>query len=295
MPPRTRSGSCSSRPSRRSPVRAAHHRRGTGSSASPGTAAMDALKGRQLHPPAPPDASLPTPRRRERRGGATSGAATPCPGWEERVLDRLAQTARRKASRRRAVAASGAAILAAAAAGYFFFLRGPPPARASHAGGRRPARAHGPASRSGGPARRHHRADRQPRGRGLGGDPACTGTTPSSCSAAPIRSRPPERGRTCFVRTQLLVATVPVPAVGVYQPLLVTSRRPLPEPTGSLPADSARLLESGAAVVLGPRPSRAVLERPGAEPSPHAALRPQHAARAQLGRARGGQAPLIPW
>ncbi|HVP59990.1 MAG TPA: hypothetical protein VMT11_05505 [Myxococcaceae bacterium] len=178
-------------------------------------------------------------------------ATAPGAGWEERVLARISETARRKASRRRTVLASVTAMLAAAAAGYVFFLRGPPPAaHPTLAAIVRPGRAG------------------QLRGLGVQpGDVIELTANRGGASSAEIRlyrndadlvfrcpdpARPLELGRTCFVRTQLLVGTVPVPGVGVYQPLLVTSTRPVPEPTGSLQTDSARLLESGAAVLLGP-------------------------------------------
>jgi hypothetical protein len=189
--------------------------------------------------------------RRIAEGLGTLHGGTPSAGWEERVLLRIAETTRRKASRRRTVLASATAMLAAAAAGYVFFLRGTPPA------------AHPTLAAVVRPARLGLL-------RGLGVQPGdileLTANRAGASSAeirlyrndaevvfrCPDRAGPPERGRTCFVRTQLLVGTVPVPSTGVYQPVLVTSTRPLPEPTGSLQTDSARLLESGAAVVLGP-------------------------------------------
>jgi hypothetical protein len=163
----------------------------------------------------------------------------------------LRAAVRKKASRRRAVLAGATAILVAAAAGYFLFLRRTvPTAHPTLAALVRPARGGSPrgpgvqpgdvieltANRAGAPSAeiRLYRNDTE------------------VVFRCPDRLQAPQRGRTCFVRTQLLVGTVPVPSVGVYQPLLVTSTHPLPEPTGSLQADSARLLESGAAVILGP-------------------------------------------
>lgn len=159
---------------------------------------------------------------------------------------------RKKASRRRALLAAATAILVAAGAGYILFLRRTAPA------------AHPTLAAIVRPGR----GGQKP---GLGvqpGDVIELTANRAGASSAEIRlyrndvevvfrcpdraALMPERGRTCFVRTQLLVGTVPVPSLGVYQPLLITSTRPFPEPTGNLQTDSARLLESGAAVILGP-------------------------------------------
>ena len=175
----------------------------------------------------------------------------PSPDWEERVLSAIAAITRRKAARRRAAVAAAVAIVAAAAAGYLLFLRGQPRA--------------GPPTLA--VVVRSNQARQLP-GEGVRpGDILELTANRAGARSAEIRlyrndaellfrcpapAGPPELGQTCFVRTQLLVGTVRVPTVGVYQPLLVTSGRPLPEPTGSLQGDRARILESGAAVVLGP-------------------------------------------
>jgi hypothetical protein len=172
-------------------------------------------------------------------------------GWEDRVLSRISEKTRGRAARRRSTLATGSAILVAAAAGWIFFLRGErPPSHPTFAAVVRPSQI------------------RQLRGGGVRpGDILELTANRAGVEFAEIRlyrndselvfrcpdpGRPPERGQTCFVRSQLLVSTLPLPSVGVFQPMLVTSKRPLPESSGNFQTDSARLVESGAAVLLGP-------------------------------------------
>ena len=184
-------------------------------------------------------------------GLRTLHRSEPSPGWEDKVLSRIAENTRARAARRRAVLAAGSALIAAAAAGWIFFLRGErAPSQPTLAAIVRP-----------------HQAG-QLRGQGVRpGDVIELTANRAGLASAEIRlyrndsevvfrcpepTHPPLRGQTCFVRSRLLVGTVPVPSVGVYQPVLVTSPGTLPEPTGNLQDDRARLLAAGAGVLLGP-------------------------------------------
>jgi hypothetical protein len=173
----------------------------------------------------------------------------PRAGWEQRTMEAIVSGRRQARPARRSVLVAGTAGLLAAAALVFLVVRQQPVA--------------GPPTLA---AVVHHRGAGQLRGEGVQpGDVIELTADRAGAARAEIRvyrndnevvfrcadgSRPSGTDQTCQERDRRLVGSLVIPSIGVFQPILVTSARQIPEPTGSLKDDSARLIESGAAVTL---------------------------------------------